>query len=164
MKGLVANETIVSVCFCLSTRGTQQKSPPHRSNHSPRRAACHPPLPLLDTLPVLPKRGIREMLQAATAWFSSSQILQNYAIATPGTATAISSSSPAPSAAASPSPISVAAPFHLGPWKVQEAYHKTTQKRASIWTCDKRSTEMERIGAGGKEMVIEVLKAEVCPI
>ncbi|KAG9045662.1 hypothetical protein FS837_005902 [Tulasnella sp. UAMH 9824] len=100
------------------------------------------------------------MLQAATAWFSSSQILQNYAIATPGTATAISSSSPAPSATASASPIPVAAPFHLGPWKVQEAYHKTTQKRASIWTCDKRSTEMERIGAGGKEMVIEVLKAE----
>ncbi|KAG8947652.1 hypothetical protein FRC04_010586 [Tulasnella sp. 424] len=100
------------------------------------------------------------MLQAATAWFSSSQILQNYTIATPGNATAISSTSPAPSATGTPSPISVAAPFTVGPWKVQEAYHKTTQKRASIWTCDKRSTEMERIGAGGKEMVIEALKAE----
>ncbi|KIO24498.1 hypothetical protein M407DRAFT_26107 [Tulasnella calospora MUT 4182] len=98
------------------------------------------------------------MLQAASAWFSSSQILQNYAIATPGTATAISSSSP--STTASPAPISVAPPFTVGPWKVQEASHKTTQKRASIWTCDKRSTEMERIGASGKEMVIEVLKAE----
>lgn len=93
------------------------------------------------------------MLQAATAWFNSSQILQNYALssaAANGFSSSTSTSGTAP-----------IIPFTVGPWKVQEASHKTTQKKASIWTCDKRSAEMDRLNGGAKETVVEVLKSEV---
>ncbi|KAG8890582.1 hypothetical protein FRB98_007136 [Tulasnella sp. 332] len=94
------------------------------------------------------------MLQAATAWFSSSQISQNYTISTASTNAISSNSDVTPGT----SPIT---PFTVGLWKVQEASHKTTQKKASIWTCDKRRVELDRLGPGGKEAALEALKAEI---
>ncbi|KAG9015727.1 hypothetical protein FRB95_009223 [Tulasnella sp. JGI-2019a] len=94
------------------------------------------------------------MLQAATAWFSSSQISQNYTISSTSSNAISSTSDITPGT----TPI---APFTVGLWKVQEASHKTTQKKASVWTCDKRKPELDRLGPGGKETALEALKAEI---
>lgn len=112
-----------------------------------------PPLPIVRN-PAQPST----MLQAATAFFKTSQISQNYAIAS--TSTGLPSSNLSTSGPA--------APFHLGLWKIQEAVHKSNGKKASVWSFDKRGVEMERLSqTGAKERVIEVLKAEVsnqCPL
>ncbi|KAJ8454025.1 hypothetical protein ONZ51_g13269 [Trametes cubensis] len=51
-------------------------------------------------------------------------------------------------------------PFNVGPWRVQSATHKVTGKRVSVWSADKRSPDMERMGPASKERTLEVLKAE----
>lgn len=108
------------------------------------------------------------MLAAASSFFSRTNISQNYNIGatTSGIGSTLNgsrSSTPGPSnaqAAALPSaPLTPA--FHVGLWKVQSGTHKVTQKRVSVWSFDKRASEMERVSAHGKEKVIETLKAEV---
>jgi SCY1-like protein 2 len=92
------------------------------------------------------------MLQAATAFFKTSQIYQNYAITTV-------SGQPSANGVPGASPV---APFSVGLWRIQEAVHKTNGKKVSIWSFDKRSGEMERLNQpSAKERVFEVLKAEV---
>lgn len=118
-------------------------------------------LPLLLT----PWVFVRNMLAAATSFFARTNISQSYNIgsstgtplglgsrpATPGSSgnTSLSTSSP-------PTPT-----FHIGLWKVQSGWHKTTSKRVSVWSFDKRGPDMERLGQQGKDRVIEVMKAEV---
>ena len=60
-----------------------------------------------------------------------------------------------PAAAAHP-------PFNIGPWRVQPATHKVTGKRVSVWSADKKSPEMERMGPASRDKTLEMLKAEVC--
>lgn len=91
------------------------------------------------------------MLAAATSLFARTNISQSYIISPPNTTP---SSSALPVATSTP-------PFNVGPWKVQFAVHKTTSKRVSVWSFDKRSPELERCGPSARERVSEVLKAEV---
>lgn len=105
------------------------------------------------------------MLAAASSFFSRTNISQNYNIGatTPGIGGS-RSSTPGPSnvqAVGSLPSTPLAPTFHVGLWKVQSGVHKVTQKRVSVWTCDKRGTEMDRVSAQGKEKVVEALKAEV---
>jgi SCY1-like protein 2 len=44
---------------------------------------------------------------------------------------------------------------------VQSAYHKATNKRVSVWSFDKRGSDIERLGVVARETTLEVLKAEV---
>jgi SCY1-like protein 2 len=96
---------------------------------------------------------------AASAFFKTSAIAQNYVYTQPGTGiSSLSSSgtsSPAP-------PASNHAPFTAGLWRVQEAVHKTNGKRVSVWTFDtRRNTALERLAPQARERVLDVLKAEV---
>jgi SCY1-like protein 2 len=91
------------------------------------------------------------MLAAATSLFARTNISQSYVISSPGTTP---SSSALPAATFTP-------PFNVGLWKVQFATHKTTNKRVSVWSFDKRSPELERCGPSARERVSDVLKVEV---
>lgn len=93
------------------------------------------------------------MLAAATSLFSRTNISQSYVVGS-SAGTPSAPSSPASSAPPTPS-------FNVGPWKVQSATHRTTGKRVSIWSFDKRSPELERSAVAARERVLEVLKAEV---
>ena len=97
------------------------------------------------------------MFAAASSFFSRSNILQNYNLGAPGTAPR----SPTPSGSGSLPAAAHVPPFQVGLWKVQSGAHKTTGKRVSVWTCDKRAGEMDRLTAGARENVFDVLKAEV---
>ena len=44
---------------------------------------------------------------------------------------------------------------------MQPAIHKVNGKRVSVWSADKRSSDIDRMGPLSKERTIEVLKAEV---
>ncbi|KAF8495373.1 kinase-like domain-containing protein [Gautieria morchelliformis] len=90
------------------------------------------------------------MLAAATSLFARTNISQCYVISSPG---ATPSSSALPAANFTPA-------FNVGPWKVQFAMHKTTNKRVSVWSFDKRSPELERCGPSARERVLDVLKVE----
>lgn len=92
------------------------------------------------------------MFAAASALFARTNISQNYVI-NPSTSTP----STVPGLPAAPT----TSPFKAGLWSVQPAQHKLNNKRVSVWSLDKRSPEMERLGAVAKERVIELLKAEV---
>lgn len=39
--------------------------------------------------------------------------------------------------------------------------HKTTAKRVSVWSFDKRGPDMERLGQSAKDRTLEVMKNEV---
>lgn len=96
---------------------------------------------------------------AASAFFKTSAIAQNYVYTQPGTGIASSSSSGTSSPAP---PASNHAPFTAGLWRVQEAVHKANGKRVSVWTFDTRkNSALERLAPQAREHVIEVLKAEV---
>lgn len=102
------------------------------------------------------------MFAAATALFARTNISQNYNIG--GSAIGSRTSTPGPSSSSSaalPAAAAHAPPFNVGPWRVQSATHKVTGKRVSVWSADKRSQEMERMGPVSKERTIEVLKSEV---
>ncbi|KAF8501214.1 hypothetical protein JB92DRAFT_884592 [Gautieria morchelliformis] len=90
------------------------------------------------------------MLAAATSLFARTNISQCYVISSPG-ATPSSSALPA----ANFTPV-----FNVGPWKVQFAMHKTTNKRVSVCSFDKRSPELERCGPSARERVLDVSKVE----
>ncbi|EJD53253.1 kinase-like protein [Auricularia subglabra TFB-10046 SS5] len=92
------------------------------------------------------------MFAAASSLFARTNISQNYVVAAPGTTLP-------PPANGLPAP-PPAQPFSLGLWKVANAAHKTTGKRVSVWTFEKRSQEMDRLNGPAKERVLEVLKAE----
>lgn len=103
------------------------------------------------------------MFAAATSLFGRTNISQSYIIGP--SATSSSSSSSSSSTLTSPAPLSTSAEptptFHVGPWKIQHAVHKTTNKRVSVWSFDKRSPELDSGGVHNRERVLEVLKAEV---
>ncbi|PPQ63200.1 hypothetical protein CVT24_005745 [Panaeolus cyanescens] len=99
------------------------------------------------------------MLAAATSFFARTNINQSYNIgasssgfgsrpATPGAGSSLTALAP-------PTPT-----FHVGLWKVQSAWHKVTNKRVSVWTFDKRSTDLDRLSPPAKERVMEVMKLE----
>jgi len=99
-----------------------------------------------------------------TSFFSRSNILQNYNIGAPsGSSPAARSPTPSagPSSSAALPAVAHVPPFQVGLWRVQSASHKTTQKRVSVWTFDKRNAEMDRLTAPARESVVETLKAEV---
>ncbi|KAH9930992.1 uncharacterized protein B0H18DRAFT_1116681 [Fomitopsis serialis] len=103
------------------------------------------------------------MLAAATSFFARTNISQSYNIGGPSL-TGSRSSTPGPSGpstSAIPTATAHAPPFNVGPWRVQSATHKTTAKRVSVWSADKRSQEMDRMGPASRERTIEVLKTEV---
>ncbi|KAH9842331.1 other/SCY1 protein kinase [Rhodofomes roseus] len=102
------------------------------------------------------------MLAAATSFFARTNISQSYNIGGPSL-NGSRSSTPGPSGpstSALPTAAAHAPPFNVGPWRVQSATHKTTGKRVSVWSADKRSQEMDRMGPASRERTIEVLKAE----
>lgn len=105
------------------------------------------------------------MLAAATSFFARTNISQSYNI---GAASYGGSrtSTPVPSGSSAGSlPTPAHAPtFQVGPWKVQSATHKVNGKRVSVWSADKKSPEMERIGPASKETVLEVLRGEVSAV
>lgn len=115
------------------------------------------------------------MLAAATSFFARTNISQSYNIGQPPSAGSSSSRPTTPGVpSSSPSAASGSASgsngilvatftptFPVGLWKVQSAYHKVTNKRVSVWSFDKRSSEMERLGVVARERTLEVLKAEV---
>ncbi|KAH7107745.1 kinase-like protein [Auriculariales sp. MPI-PUGE-AT-0066] len=92
------------------------------------------------------------MLAAASSFFARTNISQNYIVSAPGQALP-------PPANGLPAP-PPCPPFTVGLWKVTNAAHKTTGKRVSVWTCEKRSTDIDRCSPQGRERVLEVLKAE----
>ncbi|PSR71142.1 hypothetical protein PHLCEN_2v12988 [Hermanssonia centrifuga] len=99
------------------------------------------------------------MLAAASSFFGRTNISQSYNIGPSSTGSR--TSTPAPSASSVTLPAAAhAPPFNVGPWRVQSANHKVTGKRVSVWSVDKRSQEMERVGAVSRERTLEVLKAE----
>jgi hypothetical protein len=105
------------------------------------------------------------MFAAASSFFARSNIFQNYNVG--GSTSIVSSRSGTPAQGSSSNLGTLPAPanppaFFVGPWKVQSGSHKTTNKRVSIWTFDKRSPELEKMGPAGKDRTFEVLKSEVC--
>ncbi|KAI0310176.1 hypothetical protein OF83DRAFT_898655 [Amylostereum chailletii] len=102
------------------------------------------------------------MLAAATSFFSRSNISQNYNIGAPSNSSR--TGTPSPSVSSSPStslPAVAHVPtFQVRLWRVQSASHKTTNKRVSVWSFDKRSAEMDRMTAAARETALDVLKTE----
>src|ERR1700722_13931242 len=99
------------------------------------------------------------MLSAATSFFSRTAISQSYNVGSAAIGSGSRTSSPSPNGPVS-SPIQFIPSFHVGLWRVQSGSHKTTNKSVSIWTFDKRTPEIERLGSHAKERTLEVLKAE----
>ncbi|KAF4615425.1 hypothetical protein D9613_002872 [Agrocybe pediades] len=106
------------------------------------------------------------MFAAATSFFSRTNIGQSYSIGSPSQGLPVIGGSRPSTPVGTTNGTSLAAPapatptFYIGLWKVQSAWHKTTNKRVSVWTFDKRGSEMERLGPQSRERVIEILKAE----
>ncbi|KAH9908250.1 kinase-like domain-containing protein [Epithele typhae] len=104
------------------------------------------------------------MFAAASSFFARTNISQNYTIGTaaPSVVGGSRTGTPTPggSAAGSLPPAAAPPPFSIGPWRVQPATHKVTGKRVSVWTADKKSQEMERMGPQSRDKTLEVLKAE----
>jgi SCY1-like protein 2 len=105
------------------------------------------------------------MFAAATSFFARTAISQSYNIGGTSSNAGSRSSTPGPAQSPGVNNATFSASFTptvtIGLWKVQSASHKVTNKRVSVWTFDKRSQEMERLGPMAKERTLEVLKAEV---
>ncbi|KIL69577.1 hypothetical protein M378DRAFT_683459 [Amanita muscaria Koide BX008] len=95
------------------------------------------------------------MLSAATSFFARTAISQSYNSGSNGSRPT-SPGSPPPTLSA----IRVEHAIIVGLWKVQPAFHKVTNKRVSVWSFDKRGPDMDRLGPGARERIVEVLKAE----
>ncbi|CCA68430.1 related to bovine rhodopsin kinase and to YGR052w [Serendipita indica DSM 11827] len=93
------------------------------------------------------------MFSAAASFLNRTNISQSYTILTPGQNAAPPSNSGLPS-------LPVGPPFQAGLWNIQPAQHKINGKRVSVWTFEKRSPEMDRLGQQARDMVLEALKAE----
>ncbi|KAF8228958.1 kinase-like protein [Tricholoma matsutake] len=93
------------------------------------------------------------MLAAATSFFARTAISQSYNIGTAG-------SRPSTPGHATTSLTHPTPSLFVGLWRVQSAYHKVTNKRVSVWSFDKRSTDIERLSPLARERTLEVLKAE----
>jgi SCY1-like protein 2 len=102
------------------------------------------------------------MFAAATSFFSRSNISQNYTIGGPstGSRTATPVQGPGSTSSALPTPANVP-PFQVGQWRVQSATHRVTGKRVSVWTFDKKSSEIDRLSPMARDKSMDVLKAEV---
>ena len=104
------------------------------------------------------------MFAAASSFFARSNISQNYNVGAPssiiGSRSATPASGSSSNAGALPAPSNTPT-FFVGPWKVQSGSHKTTNKRVSVWTFDKKSSELEKMGPAAKDRTLEVLKSEV---
>ncbi|KAI0637126.1 kinase-like protein [Trametes polyzona] len=100
------------------------------------------------------------MFAAASSFFARTNISQSYNIGPSATNSRTSTPAPAGSSNASLPSAALPSPFNVGPWRVQSATHKVTGKRVSVWSADKRSPDMERMGPASKERTLEVLKAE----
>jgi len=105
---------------------------------------------------------------AASSFFSRTNISQSYNIGSPSGGLpgvpGLSGSRPATPGSTSTSltaPPAATPPFFVGLWKVQSAWHKITNKRVSVWTFDKRGSDLERLNPAARDRAIEVLKAEV---
>ncbi|KAJ6500441.1 kinase-like domain-containing protein [Mycena sanguinolenta] len=96
---------------------------------------------------------------AATSFFARTAISQSYNIGGPSGPAGSRSSTPGPSGSSS-APVAFSPPLNVGLWRVQSASHKTTNKRVSVWSFDKRSPEMERLRPAAKERTLEILKGE----
>src|ERR1700685_1031654 len=99
------------------------------------------------------------MFAAATSFFSRTAISQSYNI---GGSSASRSGTPTPSGSSTPVPAAFSPPFNVGLWRIQAAAHKVTNKRVSVWSFDKRGSEMERAAPLVRDTTLEVLKSEVC--
>lgn len=108
------------------------------------------------------------MFAAATSFFARTNISQNYNIG--GVPTGLSavasgsrSSTPGPggSSGAGPPGGPLTPTFRVGPWRVQAATHKSTNKRVSVWDFDKRSPWIEKLNPAARDRALEVLKGEV---
>ncbi|KAH8108130.1 other/SCY1 protein kinase [Cristinia sonorae] len=99
------------------------------------------------------------MLAAASSFFGRTNISQTYNIGAVSNGSRTGTPTPGSSSAALPQ-VAHAPPFQVGPWRVQTATHKVNGKRVSVWSADKRSGEMERMGPLSKEKTLEVLKTE----
>ncbi|KAJ3559888.1 hypothetical protein NM688_g66 [Phlebia brevispora] len=99
------------------------------------------------------------MLAAAASFLGRTNISQSYNIGAVHNGSRSGTPAPVGTQSALP-PAAHATPFHVGPWRVQPATHKVTGKRVSVWSADKRSTEIERMNPVSRERVLEVLKAE----
>ncbi|KAG8822798.1 hypothetical protein FRC19_005201, partial [Serendipita sp. 401] len=97
------------------------------------------------------------MLSAAAAFLNRTNISQNYTILSPGQTVSPPSNSGLPS-------LPVGPPFQAGLWNIQAAQHKLNGKRVSVWTFEKRSAEMDKLGVQAKETVLEVLKTEAAAL
>ncbi|KAI0374727.1 kinase-like protein [Pilatotrama ljubarskyi] len=100
------------------------------------------------------------MFAAASSFFARTNISQSYNIGTSAGGSRTSTPAPAGSSNAALPSAALPPPFNVGPWRVQSATHKVTGKRVSVWSADKRSPEMERMGPASRERTLEVLKAE----
>ncbi|KAF5373040.1 hypothetical protein D9758_001726 [Tetrapyrgos nigripes] len=104
------------------------------------------------------------MFAAATSFFARTAISQSYNIGGSSSNSGSRSSTPGPAQSPGPSNSTFSGSFTptvpIGLWKVQSASHKVTNKRVSVWSFDKRSQEMERLGPMAKDRTLEVLKAE----
>ncbi|KAI0781099.1 kinase-like protein [Trametes elegans] len=102
------------------------------------------------------------MLAAASSFFARTNISQSYNIGTASGLGGSRTSTPGPAGSSNTALPSAALPppFCVGPWRVQSATHKVTGKRVSVWSADKKSPEMERMGPASKDRTLEVLKAE----
>jgi SCY1-like protein 2 len=103
------------------------------------------------------------MLAAATSFFSRTAISQSYNVGTAPGNTGSRASTPSPNAPTSP-PVAFTPTFNVGLWRVQSGSHKTTNKRVSVWSFEKRNPELEKLGPLARERTLEVLKAEVSQI
>lgn len=104
------------------------------------------------------------MFAAASSFFARSNIFQNYNVGVSTSIIGSRSGTPAQGPSSNPGglPTPATAPaFFVGPWKVQSGSHKTTNKRVSVWTFDKRSSELDKMGPASKDRTLEVLKSEV---
>ncbi|KAI0670456.1 kinase-like protein [Trametes maxima] len=100
------------------------------------------------------------MLAAASSFFARTNISQSYNIGASSGGSRTSTPGPAGTSNAALPSAALAPPFSVGPWRVQSATHKVTGKRVSVWSADKKSPDMERMGPASRERTLEVLKAE----
>lgn len=104
------------------------------------------------------------MFAAASSFFARSNIFQNYNVG--GSTSIVGSRSGTPAQGSSLNSGGFSTPatapaFFVGPWKVQTGSHKTTNKHVSVWTFDKKNSELEKVGPASKDRTLEVLKSEV---